>query len=203
MQKVNWGRSVHNIHIERLWCDVTRGFGRKWCNFFHTLEVSCGLRPDLNVHIWLIHHLFLPGINQDAQDWARTWNEHKIWFDNERTRSPCDLFFFGMIENGLRGFEDAPETLDDDEVDDLDAYGVDWEDLNDADIMAHHVEVNADQEPDMGNAYNPVSNDRPHQLSHVEVVEPACPFTVEEVAIINGVQFCCSKSTGALCSFDY
>ncbi|KAJ6552901.1 hypothetical protein B0H19DRAFT_899411, partial [Mycena capillaripes] len=36
---------VHNIRIERLWCDVTRGFGRKWSNFFHSLELSCDLRP--------------------------------------------------------------------------------------------------------------------------------------------------------------
>ncbi|KAJ7740477.1 hypothetical protein DFH07DRAFT_751592 [Mycena maculata] len=68
-------RSVHNIRIERLWCDVTRGFGRKWSNFFLALEFSAGLRPDLDAHIWLIHHLFLPAINQDAIDWVRTWND--------------------------------------------------------------------------------------------------------------------------------
>ncbi|KAJ7842925.1 hypothetical protein B0H13DRAFT_1648655, partial [Mycena leptocephala] len=134
-------RSVHNIRIERLWCDVTRGFGRKWSQFLHSLELGCELRPDLDAHIWLLHHLFLPAINQDAQDWSRVWNEHKIRLDNERTRSPRDLFFFGMIENGLRGFEEG-----DDDLDDLDAYGVDWDDLNNADIMAHHAEFNADPE---------------------------------------------------------
>ncbi|KAJ7433206.1 hypothetical protein B0H11DRAFT_1759248 [Mycena galericulata] len=177
-----WGRSVHNIRIERLWCDVTRGFGRKWSNFFLTLEFSCGLRPDLDAHIWLIHHLFLPAINQDAVDWARTWNAHKIRFDNERTRSPRDMFFFGMIQNGLRGFDELP---DDDEIDDLDVYGVDWDDLNDADIMAHHTEFNADQELNMDDIHNPFSNDGPHILSHVEVVEPLCPFTADQVAELN------------------
>ncbi|KAJ7355285.1 hypothetical protein DFH08DRAFT_619234, partial [Mycena albidolilacea] len=127
-----WGRGFHNIHIERLWCDVTRGFGCKWSNFFHTLELSCGLHPDLDAHIWLLHHLFLPGINQDATDWAQTWNEHKIWFDGECTESPRDMFFFGMIQNGARGFDDLQDG--DDDVENLDAYGIDWEELHDTNI---------------------------------------------------------------------
>ncbi|KAJ7693242.1 hypothetical protein B0H14DRAFT_3100750 [Mycena olivaceomarginata] len=152
-----WGRSVHNIRIERLWCDVTRGFGRKWSNFFHALELSCGLRPDLDAHIWLLHHLFLPGINQDATDWAQTWNEHKIRFDGERTRSPRDMFFFGMIQNGARGFDELQDG--DDDVGDLDAYGIDWEELHDTDIMAHHAEHNSDHELDPHACDNPFSNE--------------------------------------------
>ncbi|KAJ7853072.1 hypothetical protein B0H14DRAFT_3085671 [Mycena olivaceomarginata] len=163
-----WGRSVHNIRIEHLWCDVTRGFGRKWSNFFLSLEYSCGLRPDLEAHIWLLHHLFLAPINQDA--------------DTERTRSPCDLFSFGMIENGLRGFDSAPELADDDDIDDVDAYGIDWEDLHNADIMAHHTEHNADQEHNPDDLDNLFSNNEPHRLSHVEVSQPLCPFTLDEVA---------------------
>ncbi|KAJ6449088.1 hypothetical protein DFH09DRAFT_1256622 [Mycena vulgaris] len=158
-----WGRSVHNIRIERLWCDVTRAFGRKWSNFFLSVEYS-----------------------NDAADWARTWNEHKLCFDSERTRSPRDMFFFGMIENGLRGFEDMPEeVLDDDDIDDLDAYGVDWEDLNNADIMAHYTASNADQELSMTDIKNPFSNDGPHTLSHVEVLEPLCPFSEDQVDRLN------------------
>ncbi|KAJ7114571.1 hypothetical protein C8R43DRAFT_902987 [Mycena crocata] len=179
-----WGRSVHNIRIERLWCDVTRGFGRKWSSFFLSLEFGCGLKPDLDAHIWLIHHLFLPAINQDASDWARTWNEHKIRFDTERTRSPRDMFFFGMIENGLRGYDNVPAAdEEDDDIDDLDTYGVDWEDLHDTNILAHHAEFNPEDDP--AAAHNPFSNDGPHQLSHVEVVEPLCPFTEEQVAVLN------------------
>lgn len=179
-------RSVHNIRIERLWCDVTRGFGRKWSNFFLSLEYSCGLRPDLDAHIWLIHHLFLRAINQDAADWAKAWNEHKIRFDNDRTRSPRDLFFFGMIENGLRGFDAGPEAaVDDDDVEDIDAYGIDWEELHNADIMAHHTEHNADEEVNQDALENPFANDGPHKLSHVEVREPLCPFAPEHVQLLD------------------
>ncbi|KAJ7243927.1 hypothetical protein B0H12DRAFT_1022802 [Mycena haematopus] len=180
-----WGRSVHNIRIERLWCDVTRGFGRKWSNFFHSLELSCGLRPDLDAHIWLLHHLFLPAINQDADEWAKVWNEHKIRFANDRTRSPRDLFFFGMIENGLRGFETVPDAADDSEdnnIEDLDAYGIDWEELHQDDIMAHYQEHNAEQEFDPDAVANPFSNEGPHKLSHIDVQEPLCPFSPDDVA---------------------
>ncbi|KAJ6605747.1 hypothetical protein B0H10DRAFT_1820507 [Mycena sp. CBHHK59/15] len=180
-----WGRSVHNIRIERLWCDVTRGFGRKWSNFLLTLEFGCGLRPDLDARIWLVHHLFLPAINQDVQDWAHAWNTHKIRLDHERTRSPRDMFFFGMIQNGLRGFDAVFAVHDNDEVDDLDSYGVDWEDLNNTDIMAHHSEQNADQELDMADVSNPFSNEGLHKLSQVEVVEPLCPFTADQVSLLN------------------
>ncbi|KAF7335116.1 hypothetical protein MVEN_02262300 [Mycena venus] len=154
--------------------------------FSSALEYSCGLQPDLDAHIWLIHHLFLRAINQDAADWAKAWNEHKIRFDNDRTRSPRDLFFFGMIENGPRGFDAVPgTTAGDDDVEDLDAYGIDWEDLHDADIMAHYTEQNADEEVDHDALQNPFSNDGPHKLSHVEVQELLCPFTPEHVELLD------------------
>ncbi|KAJ7814656.1 hypothetical protein B0H13DRAFT_1664624 [Mycena leptocephala] len=171
-----WGRSVYNIRIKHLWCDVTRGLGRQWSQFLHSLELGCELRPDFDAHIWLLLHLFLPAINQDAQDWSRVWNEHKIHLDNECMRSPRHLFFFGMIENGLRGFEDFATTLGHDDVDDRDAYGVDWDDLNNADIM---------QKLNMDHIHNPFTNDGPHQLSHVEVLELLCPFTAGQVAQLN------------------
>ena len=62
--------SVHNTRIERLWYDVTNGFGRKWKIFFMDLEAHHGLNPTIPEHIWLLHYLFLPAIQQDAQDWA-------------------------------------------------------------------------------------------------------------------------------------
>ncbi|KAJ7754725.1 hypothetical protein B0H14DRAFT_2404946 [Mycena olivaceomarginata] len=175
-------RSVHNIHIECLWCNVTRGFGCKWSNFFLSLEYSCSLRPDLEAHIWLLHHFFLAPMNQDAGDWARTWNEYKFRLDMERTRSLCDLFFFGMIENGLRGFDSTPEPTDDDHIDGLNVYGIDWEELHNADIIAHHTEHNTDQELNPDNLDNLFSNNGLHWLSHVEVLEPSYPFMLDEVA---------------------
>ncbi|KAJ7874350.1 hypothetical protein B0H14DRAFT_2343737 [Mycena olivaceomarginata] len=97
-------------------------------------------------------------------------------------RSPHDMFFFGMIENGFRGFDEIP---DDNDIEDLNAYGVDWDDLHDPDVMAHHAEFNTDQEVNDDDIQNPFTNDGPHKLSHVEVLEPLCPFTADQVVELN------------------
>lgn len=71
-------RSVHNTRIERLWYDVTSGFGQKWNNFFYDLEMHCSLNPDSAWHIWLLHYLFLSAINDDAAEWVMMWNNHTM-----------------------------------------------------------------------------------------------------------------------------
>ncbi|KAI0767567.1 hypothetical protein C8Q74DRAFT_1203854 [Fomes fomentarius] len=70
--------SVHNTRIERLWYDVTSGFGQKWKNFFIELETHCHLNASDRCHLWLLHFLFKGAINQDASDWVQTWNHHTM-----------------------------------------------------------------------------------------------------------------------------
>ena len=41
-------RSVHNSRIERIWYDITEGFGGKWKDMFTDLEANYGL--DVNCH---------------------------------------------------------------------------------------------------------------------------------------------------------
>jgi hypothetical protein len=97
-------RSIHNTRIERLWYNVTHGFGQKWKNFFIDLETHHGLNPQIPAHIWLLHCLFLDCINKDAQEWAAAWNAHKLELWGELPgfgrRSPNDIFFFSMLEDG-------------------------------------------------------------------------------------------------------
>lgn len=71
-------RSVHNSRIERLWYDVTRGFGKKWKDFFQSLQAHYDLNPAIRTHKWLISFLFLEGVNIDAQKWVGMWNEHRM-----------------------------------------------------------------------------------------------------------------------------
>jgi hypothetical protein len=80
---INDGRSVHNTRIERLWYDVTHAFGQKWKNLFIELETHHDLDPRNPAHIWLLHHLFLPHINTDAQEWADAWNSHHLQIRGE------------------------------------------------------------------------------------------------------------------------
>lgn len=94
-------RSIHNTRIERLWYDVTSGFGHKWKTFFLGLEQNDGLDPSRPAHIWLLQFLFLAAIHQDAQQWAAAWNSHKMQIRGERSRSPIDMFLIGMLQQGV------------------------------------------------------------------------------------------------------
>lgn len=172
-------RSVHNIRIERLWADVTRGFGLKWYNFFMDLEFHGGLDPDNDTHMWLLHHLFLPSINQDAMEWAETWNAHSIRLDGERDRSPLDMFFFSVVQNGLRGPDSHIRPMVED-IQDLATYGVDWEDLENRHLLGHHNQHN----PQAAENF-PEGSNLPARLSTVEVPEFDCPLSVEEARLFN------------------
>lgn len=174
-------RSVHNVRIERMWCDVTTGFGFKWKSFFQDLELHDGLNPDLESHIWLLHHLFLPSINEDALEWAETWNQHTMSIRGERQRSPLDMFYFGMIESGVRGLSMEPVN---EEVNDPSSYGIDWNDINDRNILHHHQVQNP---PDAIGNDNPFMTHRPHedQLACVIVPEAGCPLSSGQLAYLN------------------
>ncbi|KAF8176644.1 hypothetical protein K438DRAFT_1908667 [Mycena galopus ATCC 62051] len=146
-----WGTSVHNIRIERLWVDWTNGVGRKWANFFYELEVSGGLLIDRPEHVWLLHHLFLDAINQDAQEWAEAWNSHKITVPNERKQSP-------------------------EKFDDLANFGVNWEGQVNPELISHHTANNT-----AVTSENPFDGDAlPAHMSEVTVESPNSPFSPEQ-----------------------
>ncbi|KAJ7460236.1 hypothetical protein FB451DRAFT_1337818 [Mycena latifolia] len=110
-----WGRSVHNTRIERLWYDVTHGFGQKWKSFFMDLE--------------------------DAQEWAAALNSHLLHIRGERSRSPRDMFMFSMLQDGPRGLEYSPNPIDE-PVDDVSTYGIDWDVADDPALMTHLLDHN-------------------------------------------------------------
>jgi hypothetical protein len=185
-------RSVHNIRIERLWFDVTSGFGGKWKRLFQELELWDGLDVNNSSHIWLLHHLFLQSINDDAQDWAGAWNNHVVNIRGRatRSRSPIDMFYFGMLEEGLRGVElsgeDNEDIGEDNFEENLAGFGVDWEALDDPQIRNHHDEANVVEGGiDDDIAANPFELHEPATFSHVEVEEPNCPFSVEQVQFLD------------------
>lgn len=168
---------MHNIRIERLWVDITRGFGKKWKDFFRILEVHDKLNINLDAHIWLLQHLFLSCINSDAQTWANTWNHHTLARRNESHQSPHNMFLHGTIQNGHRGIQ-VDETIDDE---DYDAFGIDWDDLDNDCMRQHHEEFNSDD----GDPSNPFLTNQPDHLSHIEVPDARCPFTLEQLSIFD------------------
>ncbi|KAI9058753.1 hypothetical protein FKP32DRAFT_1581272 [Trametes sanguinea] len=176
-----WGRSVHNIRIERLWVDVTAGFGHKWKEFFRALEAFHDLNVDNDAHVWLLHHLFLDTINRDAHQWAETWNHHVIARRGERHLSPAQMYIRGLAEHGQRGIRLADLNPDleqglSNSIDYAD-YGIDWEDIGNEHIRQHHDIHN----PNDGDHANPFLTDHPAHLSHVEVPTYHCPLTSQQL----------------------
>jgi hypothetical protein len=180
------GRSVHNTRIERLWYDITHGFGKRWKDFFYDLEVNHELDMNNVAHIWLLHYVFLPAINADVQAWVGAWNSHVVEVRGEAHRSPNDRFFFGMLEDGLRGVEPKDEVIEDPAL-----YGIDWEAIEDPQLFSHYLEQNPqdweEQSPftHPGRAdSNPFNNSRPVEMSSVSVEDPDCPFSPSELAVL-------------------
>nr|VWP01207.1 Myo-inositol-2-dehydrogenase [Ganoderma boninense] len=168
-----WGRSVHNIRIEHLWVDLTAGLGAKWKAFFRDLEFNDGLDPDNEHHIWLLHYLFLDAINEDTIEWAEAWNFHKIATPGERQRSPRDMFFFGMVQLGTRGLERADENIGNPVE-----FGVDWDALDEPQILDHHDAANGiDQNSTDNHQPNPFLPHQPRTLSEVNVPDTPCPLS--------------------------
>ncbi|KAJ3925103.1 MAG: hypothetical protein NXY57DRAFT_907481 [Lentinula lateritia] len=97
-----WGDSTRNTRIERLWPEVGSQFARQWRAFFLRLERLHGLRREDPHHIWLLHTLFLPLINEDCQKFTLTWNDHPI-SGRGHYQTPNDIRFFGELEHGQYG----------------------------------------------------------------------------------------------------
>ncbi|KAJ3744567.1 hypothetical protein EV360DRAFT_57549 [Lentinula raphanica] len=178
-----WGRSVHNVRIERLWVDVSTSITQRWNDYFTHLEADHQLDVDNPNHIWLLQHLFLDVINQSLYLWAEGWNCHSLSqrHSDGPTRSPEDLFGFDMLAHGLRGDALDQFTMTDEE---LQVFGVDWEALQDETLLqslrqnyAHEHERNT-----WLGQHGP-----PENLNEVQVEPPLGTMTTAEAQLMTEV----------------
>lgn len=162
------------------------------------LEANYSLNPRLPSHIWLLHHLFLSSINEDAAEWAEVWNHHTIQLRHERNATPHDMYFFSMMQDGLRGVSGLRDLDDEVPAEDLAGYGIDWEVADNARYMHHLLENNSEA----GSVPNPFQVG-PATLSDVPCEPPNCPFTVMEVAALDahlaGMEYRGSQSMQLRC----
>lgn len=139
-----FGKSVHNVRIERLWVDYNSGFAQTWYNLFYDLETYHRLDHDNPNHLWLLHHLFLHTMNVAACNWVDAWNMHSL--RSENNRSPKDIFFFGLVERGHRGIGEVYVEDEDGNVD-IQEFGVDWAFINNNRQMEHFYQDHPDERP--------------------------------------------------------
>ena len=87
------GRSVRNQRIERLWRDVNRLVISSFRNIFLYLESHLDVGNEL--HIYALHIVYLPRINNALTEFLHGWNHHSV--STEHNRSPRQLWFQGMM----------------------------------------------------------------------------------------------------------
>lgn len=111
------GRSVHNQRIERLWRDLFCGCLHLYYNLFYAME-HCGmLDPSNELHLFSLHFVYLPRINQTLQLFAQGHNRAPI--STERGKSPLQLWISGSVSASNRGIDDFWIQGE--------HYGVDWD----------------------------------------------------------------------------
>jgi len=105
------GQSKHNTRMERLWRDVRSEVTEFYKDLFSSLEAD-GMDVDNPTHLYVLHHMFLPRINADLQQFICSWNHHPM--RTEKNKTPLQLIELNIMS--LPEIVNAAES--DDEVED-------------------------------------------------------------------------------------
>lgn len=140
------GPSTHNQRIERLWREVFRCVLHFFYYVFYAMEDAGILFIDNPSHMFALHFVYLPRINQALDEYKEAFNNHGIRTANHW--SPNQMWLNGMMndENPL-----ANDRLDENPQD-LQFYGYDPDGpspFDDTDnnivvppvVIEHHLEV--------------------------------------------------------------
>ena len=91
------GRSVHNQRIERLWRDVFNACLILYYNLFNYMENIGILDIDNDLHIFCLHYVYLPRINNSLNQFQSGWNDHPL--SSMSQLSPNQLWITGSHPN--------------------------------------------------------------------------------------------------------
>ena len=106
------GKSTHNQRIERLWRDLFGGCLSLFYDLFTSMEEQGFLNRDDEAHIWCLHYIFLPIINQHIKNWRDAWIHHPV--RTEGNKSPFQLWVTGLQLAGnlqARNITDAVQVV--------------------------------------------------------------------------------------------
>ena len=90
------GRSVHNQRQERLWRDVNYGCTHVFYSLFYYMEQQGILDPTNEIHIFCLHYVFVPRINNNLLMFKNGWNLHGLTTEDNKT--PTQLWVRGMLQ---------------------------------------------------------------------------------------------------------
>ena len=150
------GSSVHNQRIERLWRDMHRCVTGTFYRLFYFLEHNDMLDPINDYHLYALHYVFIPRINEALLHFQESWNNHHI--RTERGMTPNQLFVAGSLQlrnSGMAAvdfFNNVPESYGTDEE------GVPANDSEGVQIPQTNIRVSAQQLEQLQDHINPLAD---------------------------------------------
>ncbi len=163
------GSSVHNCQVERLHRDVYSGVLVFYSQIFEELENE-GLDVLNDVHIYSLHHIYIPRIEKSLQEFIQQMNNRPV--STERNQSPLQMWQSGMLQ-----------SINSDDIilsaADVDDYGIDPNSVSSVEEQDYqvaieppsigHLDVNTIQLPDPMENNNNKGKTLFHQC--IEVIE--------------------------------
>lgn len=91
------GSSVHNPRVERAHRDVYYGVFAFYARIFEAMEDENILDISDDVHLFSLHHVYVPRINRSLEEFIQQMNNHPV--STENNQSPLQMWERGMLEN--------------------------------------------------------------------------------------------------------
>ncbi|KAJ9091560.1 hypothetical protein QFC21_007185 [Naganishia friedmannii] len=98
------GKSTQNQRIERLWGDVRRCVVDKYRLIFFELEKVKRLNSNNALHLFCLHFVYLPMINNTIRMWVDSWNNHSMSTPGLGSMTPLGQWYMGLIQARQNGF---------------------------------------------------------------------------------------------------
>lgn len=109
------GKSCHNQRIERFWRDLFHGCIYLFYYIFWYLEDNEWLDLSDELHLFCLHYIFIPRINQKLRLFANGYDNHPL--RSESNMTPVQLWIYGL----------STSNLDECTDDNIRSYGIDFD----------------------------------------------------------------------------
>ena len=102
------GQSIHNQRIEQLWRDVFSQCTMIFYQLFYYMEDNGIFSIDNESHIFCLHYIYIPRINESLQQFLHAWNNHPM--SSEANLTPTQLWITGLAKYRNQPIEELSEV---------------------------------------------------------------------------------------------